>query len=103
VDAAIAALCHRGRPVAGEIVMLLPCNLDTRWARELIAADAHIMPIHGRLRFAPPVDEDGTPLPVQAHNGAAMPMMIAVLSASARYTRPGPRRLTLIDPTGAFL
>jgi phage N-6-adenine-methyltransferase len=98
VQAGIAAVTHHGRPIRA-VVFLLPVNLDTRWARLLWEHGATIYAIHGRLRFASPVDEDGAPIEVDTHNGAAFPMMIAVLDRASR----DPRRLHLIDTAGRML
>lgn len=64
-------------------LMLLPANLDTRWARVLCEHGAHLGVFHGRLRFEPPAAD------VEAHRGTAFPMMLVGLEAA----RVGPFRL----------
>lgn len=78
----LEAVLHAGRPLAS-VVYLLPCNLDTRWARLLWEHCATFNVIHGRLRFAPPVDEDGAPIAgIPDQRGAAFPMVLVELSGA---------------------
>ena len=103
VKAGVAAVRHPARPLRAA-VFLLPCNLDTRWARLLWEEGATFYAITGRLRFAPPVDFDGAPVPdVADHRGAAFPMVIVALHRARGMIPDGPRALHLMDTDGALL
>lgn len=74
IDAALLALSPGNTSSPLEVaVFLLPCNLDTRWARRAIAFGAEVCPMSGRVRFEPPAGH------VVDSHGPAFPTMLLIL------------------------